>query len=285
MVNADQSFQADVLLSGGLVAAIGRSLAAPAGSRVLNASGLLVLPGGIDPHTHLDMPFMGAVTVDNFRSGHAAALAGGTTCHLDFALPLAHDLRAGFDAWQRKAASGCMDYGLHVAVTSWGEQVAADMATLVAEHGVNSFKFFMAYKGALMVNDAELLAGMARAKALGALTMVHAENGEAVEHGRQATFEAGITGPEGHALSRPASVEDEATGRAIRLAGCVHRHCTVRCSKPGVLTRLSLSMQAGERAAVRGARDDRGRGCSGRNRARSGPACRGRARPVWHCAG
>jgi dihydropyrimidinase len=146
--------------------------------------------------------------------------------------------------------------GFHVAVTSWSEHVAADMGTLVSQHGVNSFKFFMAYKGALMarqrchvtlasrhahaharsayavvcvcpllrsatqVTDSELLAGMRRCRALGALAMVHAENGEAVEDGRAAVFAAGVTGPKGHGLSRPPVVEEEATGRAIRLAGC-----------------------------------------------------------------
>ena len=132
-------------------------------------------------------------------------------------LPVEHDLLAGLAAWEAKAQRGCMDYGFHVAVTSWSDRVAADMATAVAQHGVNSFKFFMAYKGALMVNDAELLAGMRRCRSLGALAMVHAENGEAVEDGRAAIFAAGITGPEGHGLSRPAAVEEEATGRAIRL--------------------------------------------------------------------
>ena len=141
--------------------------------------------------------------------------------HIDFVLPVAHDLLAGLAAWEAKAGRGCMDYGFHVAVTSWSDRVAADMATAVSRHGVNSFKFFMAYKGALMVNDAELLAGMRRCLALGALAMVHAENGEAVEDGRAAVFAAGVTGPEGHALSRPAAVEEEATGRAIRLAHLV----------------------------------------------------------------
>jgi hypothetical protein len=123
-------------------------------------------------------------------------------------LPVAHDLLAGLAAWEAKAARGCMDYGFHVAVTSWSDRVAADMATAVSRHGVNSFKFFMAYKGALMVSDAELLAGLRRCRALGALAMVHAENGDAVEDGRAAVFAAGVTGPEGHGMSRPAAVEE-----------------------------------------------------------------------------
>jgi dihydropyrimidinase len=178
--------------------------------------------------------------------------------HIDFVLPEAHDLLAGFATWQAKAQRGCMDYGFHVAVTSWSARVAADMGTLVAQRGVNSFKFFLAYKGALMaraqpalrsaaaracahapaltracahaqVTDAELLAGLRRCRALGALAMVHAENGEGVEDGRAAVFAAGMTGPEGHGMSRPAVLEEEATGRAIRLAGCVPRSVAHPC--------------------------------------------------------
>ncbi|PSC75311.1 Dihydroorotase [Micractinium conductrix] len=218
VVNADRQFQADVLIRGGLIARVGPNLQAERqGTRTLSAAGRLVMPGGIDPHTHLSMPFMGQVTCDDFFSGHAAALAGGTTMHVDFALPVDHDLLAGWDAWQRKAADGVMDYGFHMAVTSWSDKVAADMGTLT-KMGVNSFKFFMAYKGALMVNDEQLLQALRRCKELGAVPQVHAENGDAVAEGQARVFAAGITGPEGHALSRPAALEGEATARAIRLA-------------------------------------------------------------------
>lgn len=216
VVNHDRAFQADVLIDGEVIAAVGPQLSAP-DARVLDATGLLVMPGGIDPHTHLAMPFMGAVTVDDWHSGHEAALRGGTTFHLDFALPVAHDLLAGHAAWVEKSKLGCMDFGLHAAVTSWSEAVSRDMGALV-QRGVSSFKFFLAYKGALMVNDEELLAGLARARELGALPMVHAENGEAVEWGRARQAALGVTAPRGHALSRPPAVEEEATGRAIRLA-------------------------------------------------------------------
>jgi len=247
VVNADQSFGADVLLSDGLIRAVGPSLKAPKGALVLDATGQLVLPGGVDPHTHLEMPFMGAVSVDDFASGHAAALAGGTTFHLDFVLPVAHDLLAGYAAWQRKASRGCLDYGLHVAVTSWSERVAVDMETLV-QGGVNSFKFFMAYKGALMVSDAELLAGMRQCRKLGALAMVHAENGDAVEDGRTAVFASGVTGPEGHALSRPAALEEEATGRAIRLAASVNAPLyVVHVMSAGAAAQLAAARARGQR--------------------------------------
>eukprot|EP00882_Tetradesmus_deserticola_P008215 GHRQ01008660.1.p1 GENE.GHRQ01008660.1~~GHRQ01008660.1.p1 ORF type:complete len:448 (+),score=139.90 GHRQ01008660.1:97-1344(+) len=140
--------------------------------------------------------------------------------HIDFALPVNHDLMAGFRAWQAKAELACADYGFHMAVTKWAAQAAEDMGRLV-QQGINSFKFFMAYKGALMVSDEELLQGFMRCRQLGALPQVHAENGEAVALGQQLVFNAGVTGPEGHALSRPAALEGEATGRAIRLAGFV----------------------------------------------------------------
>ncbi|WIA28115.1 hypothetical protein OEZ86_010692 [Tetradesmus obliquus] len=220
VVNHDLQMKADVLIKDGLTAEVAPNIKAPAGAKVIDASGSYVMPGGIDPHTHLAMPFMGQVACDDFYSGQAAALAGGTTMHIDFALPVNHNLLAGFKEWQAKAQLACADFGFHMAVTKWNSQVAEDMGKLV-QQGINSFKFFMAYKGALMVNDEELLQGFVRCRQLGALPQVHAENGEAVALGQQLVFEAGITGPEGHALSRPAVLEGEATGRAIRLASFV----------------------------------------------------------------
>jgi len=247
VVNADRAHAADVLVEGELVTAVGPSLVAPPGARVLDCTGLLVMPGGVDPHTHLAMPFMGATTVDDWHSGHAAALAGGTTSHLDFALPVEHDLLAGNAAWMEKARRGCLDYALHAAVTSWSDKTASDMATLVAR-GVSSFKFFMAYKHALMVSDEQLLAGLARSAELGALAMVHAENGDAVEAGRAATYAAGVRGPQGHALSRPAAVEEEATGRAIRLAGLAGAPLyVVHVTCAGAVAEVARARAAGQR--------------------------------------
>ncbi|EFJ48385.1 hypothetical protein VOLCADRAFT_60577, partial [Volvox carteri f. nagariensis] len=187
---------------------------------VLNATGMFVMPGGIDPHTHLDMPFMGSVTADDFFSGQAAALAGGTTMHIDFALPVNHDIMAGYELWKEKASRSCMDYGFHMAITRWDEQVSRDMEALVHE-GINSFKFFMAYKNVLQVTDSELVAGLQRCRELGALPMVHAENGDMIAWLQSRLLSEGIRGPEGHAMSRPAALEGEATGRAVRLAGVV----------------------------------------------------------------
>jgi len=220
VVNADRAFRADVVMEGGVITAVAPSLEAPAGARVLDAAGLLVMPGGIDPHTHLSMPFGGTVACDDFYSGQSSALAGGTTMHIDFALPVEGSLAKGLEEWRRKAALAVMDYGFHMAVTSWTDQVAADMGALAAD-GINSFKFFMAYKGVFQVDDLQLLRGFQRCKELGALPQVHAEHGDAVALAQQQTFDAGITGPEGHAISRPAVLEGEATGRAIKLAAWV----------------------------------------------------------------
>eukprot|EP00877_Chromochloris_zofingiensis_P011631 jgi/Chrzof1/6721/Cz19g06250.t1 len=221
VVNHDQQFKADVLTHEGLIKAVGPGLKAPQGAKVIDATGKYVMPGGIDPHTHLEMPFMGQLTCDDYFSGQAAALAGGTTMIIDFALPVDHDLAKGFETWKEKAAKSCSDYGFHMAVTSWSDKVAADMEAL-SQQGINSFKFFMAYKGALMVTDDQLLQGFKRCKEIGALPQVHAENGDAVAFGQQQMIDLGITGPEGHGLSRPAVVEGEATARAIKLAAFVN---------------------------------------------------------------
>ncbi|CAN1250116.1 PYD2 [Linum perenne] len=168
------------------------------------------------------MEFMGTETIDDFYSGQAAALAGGTTMHIDFVIPVNGSLTAGFGAYEKKAQNSCMDYGFHMAITKWDEDVSRDMEIMVKEKGINSFKFFLAYKGSLMIDDELLLEGLKRCKSLGALAMVHAENGHAVFEGQKRMIELGITGPEGHALSRPPVLEAEATARAIRLASFVN---------------------------------------------------------------
>ena len=167
---------------------------------------------------------MGQVTCDDFYTGHRAALAGGTTYHIDFALPVGGDLLKGYQAWREKATpNAVMDYSFHMAVTSWNDKISEQMGLLTQRHGINSFKFFMAYKGALMVNDEQLLAGFQRCKEIEAIAQVHAENGDAVALGQEKVFvEMGVTGPEGHALSRPAGLEGEATARAARLAEFVN---------------------------------------------------------------
>jgi dihydropyrimidinase len=219
VVNADRAFRADVLCVDGLIAAVGTHLDAPTGTQVLDAGGRYVMPGGIDPHTHMQLPFMGTVTRDDFYSGTAAALAGGTTTIIDFVIP--DPLEPVMDAyrkwrgWAEKAAS---DYSFHVAITWWDETVHRDMGLLVQEEGVNSFKHFMAYKNAIMCNDETLVNSFKRALELGAMPTVHAENGELVFLLQAEMKAKGILGPEGHPLSRPPAVEAEAAQRAIAIA-------------------------------------------------------------------
>jgi len=221
VVNADREFAADVLCVSGKVAAVGASAAtqAPAGTQTLDASGQYLLPGGIDPHTHMQLPFMGTVAVDDFFTGTAAALAGGTTSIIDFVIPSPQQpLMEAFREWRGWAEKAAADYGFHVAVTWWSEGVHADMGRLVSEEGVNSFKHFMAYKNAIMCDDETLVNSFKRALELGAMPTVHAENGELVFLLQQEVLKMGITGPEGHPLSRPPMVEGEAANRAIAIA-------------------------------------------------------------------
>ena len=221
VVNADREFKADVLCVDGKVAALGAAAAtqAPAGTSTLDASGQYVLPGGIDPHTHMQLPFMGTVAADDFFDGTVAGLSGGTTSIIDFVIPDPQQpLMAAYQNWRGWAEKAAADYGFHVAVTWWSEQVAADMGVLVRDEGINSFKHFMAYKNAIMCDDETLVNSFKRALELGAMPTVHAENGELVYLLQQEVVKMGITGPEGHPLSRPPMVEGEAANRAIAIA-------------------------------------------------------------------
>ena len=233
VVNHDASRRADVLIRDGVIAAIGANLEAPAGAEIVDAGGCYVMPGGIDPHTHLELAFMGSVSADDFEWGTKGALSGGTTMVVDFCIPNpGQSLLAAYQDWRRKAEGAASDYGFHMAVTWWDRQVFDEMETCVKTYGINTFKHFMAYKGALMVNDDQLYNSFQRCASLGALPLVHAENGDVVWHLQQHYLGTGVTGPEGHAYSRPPVVEGEAANRAIMIAdmaGCpvyiVHTSC------------------------------------------------------------
>jgi len=216
LVTADRSWKADILIEGETIAAIGADLK---GDRVIDAEGAYVIPGGIDPHTHLEMPFMGTTTAETFESGTRAAASGGTTMLVDFVLPGADgSLVNAVKDWHRKAEPQiCVDIGWHVAVTGWNEAIFDEMAEVV-RMGVNTFKHFMAYKGALMIEDDEMFASFSRCAELGALPLVHAENGDVVAALQKKYMDAGQIGPEGHAHSRPPEVEGEAVNRAIMIA-------------------------------------------------------------------
>ncbi|WP_298497037.1 dihydropyrimidinase [uncultured Maritimibacter sp.] len=216
IVTADLTYKADVLMDGGKIIEIGTDLS---GDDTVDATGCYVMPGGIDPHTHLEMPFMGTYSSDDFDSGTRAALAGGTTMVVDFALPNpGESLLDALQRWDNKSTKAHCDYSFHMAVTWWSEQVFNEMETVVKERGINTFKHFMAYKGALMVNDDEMYASFSRLAELGATPMVHAENGDVVAELSARLLKEGNTGPEAHAYSRPSQVEGEATNRAIMIA-------------------------------------------------------------------
>jgi len=219
IVNADQSFQADVLCADGKIQEIGSNISAPSGAEIIDAAGQYVMPGGIDPHTHMQLPFMGTVASEDFYTGTAAGLAGGTTMIIDFVIPAPQqNIMEAYHQWRDWSQKAVADYSFHVAITWWDETVHADMKTLVEKYGVNSFKHFMAYKGAIMATDEILVNSFSRALELGAITTVHAENGEMVWQLQNKIFDMGITGPEGHPLSRPPEVEGEAANRAITIA-------------------------------------------------------------------
>jgi len=219
VVNADQSFRADVYCDDGIIQAVGPDMDAPLGVDVVDAGGCYVMPGGIDPHTHMQLPFMGTVASEDFFSGTTAGAVGGTTMIIDFVIPgPQEDVLETYHKWRGWAEKSATDYSFHVAITWWGDSVPDAMGTLCRDYGVNSFKHFMAYKGAIMADDETLVNSFTRARELGALCTVHAESGELVDHFQTKIFESGITGPEGHPQSRPPQVEGEAANRAIRFA-------------------------------------------------------------------
>jgi dihydropyrimidinase len=218
VVAADGEYDADVLIVDERIAAVG-AVEAPADATAVDVSGCLLLPGLIDNHTHLSMPFMGMWTSDDYDTGTRAAAAGGVTCLVDFAIQREPDnLRSALEEWQGRAAGAAhVDYGFHMAITNANEPTIDDMAAIV-EAGVSSFKLFMAYKGELMTRDDALAATMERARDLGALVMVHAENGDVIDLLVKRALAEGNTSAIHHALTRPEMVEAEATGRAARLA-------------------------------------------------------------------
>ncbi len=216
VVTADRQWKADVLIEGETIAAIGDGLT---GDETIDATDAYVIPGGIDPHTHLEMPFMGTTAAETFESGTFAAAAGGTTMLVDFVLPGEDGLLAAVDDWDAKSKDRiCTDISYHMAITGWSRAIWEEMEAVVKDRGINTFKHFMAYKGALMVEDDEMFASFTRCAELGALPLVHAENGDVVAALQEKYLGLGVTGPEGHAYSRPPEVEGEAANRAIMIA-------------------------------------------------------------------
>jgi dihydropyrimidinase len=218
IVTAADQYKGDVFVEGEKVAAIGTALTMPA-DRVIEAGGKYVLPGGIDVHTHLDMPFGGTTSADDFETGTIAAAHGGTTTIVDFAIQYkGQSLGYAWDAWMNKAdGKAAIDYGFHMIITELTDQVEQDMDTLV-RGGVTSFKLFMAYPGVFMLDDASIFRALLRTGTNGGTICMHAENGGVIDVLVKKALAEGKTAPKYHALTRPARAEAEATHRAIALA-------------------------------------------------------------------
>ncbi|KAL1493251.1 hypothetical protein ABEB36_011340 [Hypothenemus hampei] len=221
IVNEDGISEDDVYIEDGIIKQIGKNLIIPGGTRTIDARGKYLLPGGIDPHTHFEFEFMGAKSVDDFYQGTKAAVAGGTTMIIDFAFPKPGEsiLDCFYNYRQRADDKVCCDYALHMCLPHWSDQVKREMEILCKEHGVNSFKMFMAYS--FMLNDSELYSAFEQCQKLGAVAQVHAENGSIIAKNVEKILAKGIVGPEGHELSRPEEVEAEAVNRACVIANQV----------------------------------------------------------------
>ena len=219
VVTATDTYDADVAISGGKVAAVGKSLPRENTGAVLEAAGKLVFPGGIDVHTHLDMPFGGTTSADDFETGTRAAAFGGTTTLIDFAIQYkGQSLRTAFDTWMAKASGKAVcDYAFHCIITDIAAAQLDEMNALVRE-GVTSFKLFMAYPGVFMLDDASIFKTLRATSKNGGLVCMHAENGGAIDVIVQQALAEGKKAPKYHALTRPTTAEAEATSRAIALA-------------------------------------------------------------------
>src|SRR2546427_4411393 len=219
VVTASDTYASDVAISNGKIAAIGQSLPRENAGRVIDAAGKYVLPGGIDVHTHLDMPFGGTTSSDDFETGTRAAAFGGTTTLIDFAIQYrGQTLRTAFDTWMQKASGKAVcDYAFHCIITELADAHLEEMNALVCE-GVTSFKLFMAYPGVFMLDDASIFKALRATSKNGGLVCMHAENGGVIDVIVQQALAEGKKAPKYHALTRPTTAEAEATSRAIALA-------------------------------------------------------------------
>lgn len=219
IITAADEYQADVRIEGEKFVAVGHEIKQP-DDQVIDVDGCFLFPGGIDPHTHLDLPVGDMSTSDDFASGTKAALLGGTTTIIDFATQFKGEtLKQGLQNWHRKAdGKSFVDYGFHMAVTHWNDQIVPEMKEIVENEGVSSFKFYMAYKNLMQVDDSALLMALRQAGKCGALVCVHCENGDVIDSLVQQARDQGHTAPFYHPLTRPAEAESEAASRVITLA-------------------------------------------------------------------
>ena len=219
VVTSSDRYQADVYVDKGVITLIGQGLNLPADT-VVDASGKLVMPGGIDVHTHLDMPFGGTNSADDFQTGTIAAAHGGTTTLIDFAIQnFGEGLYPAYEGWMKRAeGKAVIDFGFHMIVRELTDQVSGEMDKMIRHEGVTSFKLFMAYPGVFMVDDATIFKALLRTRENGGLVCMHAENGGVIDELVKEALRKGQTAPKYHALTRPTRAEGEATGRAIALA-------------------------------------------------------------------
>lgn len=218
--SAHDDFVADILVSDGKIVAVGKDLhKSYTADETIDASGLYVFPGGIDAHTHMELPFMGTNAADDFETGTLAGLHGGTTSIVDFAIQTqGKSMQSALDDWHSKADGKAIgDYAFHMAVTDFNDNTKKEVANMI-EQGVTSFKTFMAYKGALMVDDAMMLGLMTEVKSKGGIVTVHAENGDIVDSLVKKFKEDGTLSPKYHALAHPVIAESEAANRVMDLA-------------------------------------------------------------------
>ncbi|MCB9049016.1 MAG: dihydropyrimidinase [Lewinellaceae bacterium] len=219
IITASDDYQADIYIEGEHIQAIGKGLNVPA-DQTIDASDKIVFPGGIDPHVHLDMPFMGTFSSDSYATGTLAALHGGTTMVIDFVLqtqgkPLYHAL----EAWQGRSTGNCYgDYSFHMAVTDFNENTRQEVGQLIEKEGITSFKTFMAYKGALMIDDGQMVRLMQEVKERGGMVTVHATNGDMIDSLIAKHRAEGKLSPLYHYLSQPEVTEAEASGRFVDMA-------------------------------------------------------------------
>jgi dihydropyrimidinase len=220
IVTASDTYNAEILIENGKISAIGNNLPTH-GAEVVDAKGCYVFPGAIDPHTHLDMPFGGTITKDDFETGTIGAAFGGTTTIIDFCLTnKGEPLKDAIATWHNKSKDkAVIDYGFHLMIGEINDSVLEQLETVVNEDGITSFKVFMAYKNVLQADDETLFRTLVAAKKLGALVMVHGENGDVIDFLTKKALAEGKTDPIYHALTRPPEVEGEATGRAATLTG------------------------------------------------------------------
>lgn len=222
LITAAETFNADILIEGECISAIAQSIEYP-GVQVVDASGCFITPGGVDPHTHFDLPMFGTVSSDDHYTGHKAAAFGGTTTVMDF-VPLAPSglgrgagMRAGVDEWMQKAAKAAVDYSFHMNLTRWDDAIAAELPALV-EMGITTLKVFTAYNGRLRLDDGSIFRALQVARDLGMLLMAHCENGDVIEVLTAQALAAGHTTPEWHAHTRPAWGAVESTLRLCAMA-------------------------------------------------------------------